>query len=162
LHGADARLPADRSRPRHQLTGCPARVRFPTSSSPTASRSRSSASASSRCRRRRPRPPSRRPWRPGAPTSTPPPPTATRRGPALAASGLPREEIFVTTKLANSEQGHDSALHACARSLEALGLDHVDLYLIHWPLPAADLYLDTWRAFEALKIEGRARSIGVS
>lgn len=83
-------------------------------------------------------------------------------GAALAASDIPREELFVTTKLWNSEQGHDSALQACARSLEALGLDYVDLYLIHWPLPAADVYLETWRAFEAIKIEGRSRSIGVS
>src|ERR1700741_665371 len=69
-------------------------------------------------------------------------------GAAIAASDIPREELFVTTKLWNSEQGHDSALQACARSLEALGLDYVDLYLIHWPLPAADVYLETWRAFE--------------
>ncbi|HYC80791.1 MAG TPA: aldo/keto reductase [Solirubrobacterales bacterium] len=83
-------------------------------------------------------------------------------GAAIAASDIPREELFVTTKLWNSEHGHDSALQACARSLEALGLEYVDLYLIHWPLPAADLYMDTWRGFEALKIEGRSRSIGVS
>jgi 2,5-diketo-D-gluconate reductase A len=83
-------------------------------------------------------------------------------GAAIAASDIPREEIFVTTKLGNSEHGHDSTLHACAGSLERLGLEQVDLYLIHWPLPAEDLYMDTWRAFEALKIEGRARSIGVS
>ena len=83
-------------------------------------------------------------------------------GAAIAASDIPREELFVTTKLWNSEQGHDSALNACARSLEALGFEYVDLYLIHWPLPAADLYMDTWRGFEALKIEGRSRSIGVS
>jgi 2,5-diketo-D-gluconate reductase A len=83
-------------------------------------------------------------------------------GAAIAASGIRREEIFVATKLWNSEQGHDSTLHACARSLETLGLEQVDLYLIHWPLPSVDLYMDTWRAFEALKIEGRARSIGVS
>ena len=83
-------------------------------------------------------------------------------GAAIAASGIPREEIFVTTKLWNSQQGHDSALHACARSLEALELDYVDLYLIHWPLPGEDLYMDTWRAFEAIKLEGRSRSIGVS
>jgi diketogulonate reductase-like aldo/keto reductase len=83
-------------------------------------------------------------------------------GAAIAASDIPREELFVTTKLWNSEQGHDSTQRACAASLEALGLEYVDLYLIHWPLPAADLYMDTWRAFEALKIEGRSRSIGVS
>jgi len=83
-------------------------------------------------------------------------------GAAIAASDIPREELFVTTKLWNGEQGHQSTLDACARSLELLGLDHVDLYLIHWPLPMFDLYLDTWRAFEEIKIEGRSRSIGVS
>jgi 2,5-diketo-D-gluconate reductase A len=83
-------------------------------------------------------------------------------GAAIAVSGIPREEIFVTTKLWNSEQGHDSALAAADRSLAALGLDHIDLYLIHWPLPATGLYLETWRAFEALKAAGKTRSIGVS
>ena len=83
-------------------------------------------------------------------------------GAAIAVSEIPREELFVTTKLSNADHGHDAALHACARSLEALGLEFVDLYLIHWPLPTADLYLDTWRGFEAIKIEGRSRSIGVS
>jgi 2,5-diketo-D-gluconate reductase A len=83
-------------------------------------------------------------------------------GGAVAASGIPREEIFVTTKLSSVAHGHDSALQACAGSLEALGLDYVDLYLIHWPLPAVDLYVDSWRAFEAIKLEGRSRSIGVS
>ena len=83
-------------------------------------------------------------------------------GAAIAASDIHREELFVTTKLSNGEQGHQSTLDACARSLELLGLDHVDLYLIHWPLPMFDLYLDTWRAFEEIKIEGRSRSIGVS
>jgi 2,5-diketo-D-gluconate reductase A len=83
-------------------------------------------------------------------------------GAAIAASGLPREELFVTTKLWNSDQGHDSTLSACERSLEALGLDHLDLYLIHWPLPSAGLYMETWRAFEELKAEEKTRSIGVS
>jgi 2,5-diketo-D-gluconate reductase A len=83
-------------------------------------------------------------------------------GAALAASGLPREDVFVTTKLWNSEQGYDSALRAFDASLERLGLDHVDLYLIHWPLPAAGLFLETWRAFERIRDEGRARTIGVS
>jgi 2,5-diketo-D-gluconate reductase A len=81
---------------------------------------------------------------------------------AIAAAGLPREEIFVTTKLWNSEQGFDSTLAAFERSLEALDLDHIDLYLIHWPVPARDLYLDTWRAFERIQAEGGSRSIGVS
>lgn len=83
-------------------------------------------------------------------------------GAAIAASDIPREELFVTTKLWNSDHGHDAALQACAQSLEKLGLEYVDLYLIHWPLPAADLYMDSWRGLEAIKIEGRSRSIGVS
>jgi 2,5-diketo-D-gluconate reductase A len=83
-------------------------------------------------------------------------------GAALAAAGLPREEVFVTTKLWNSEQGYDSTLAAFEKSLERLGLDHVDLYLIHWPMPTEGRYLDTWRAFEKIHEEGRSRSIGVS
>jgi 2,5-diketo-D-gluconate reductase A len=83
-------------------------------------------------------------------------------GAALAAVGLPRDDVFVTTKLWNSEQGHDSTLAAFDKSLERLGLDHVDLYLIHWPMPTEDRYLDTWRAFEKVQDEGRVRSIGVS
>jgi 2,5-diketo-D-gluconate reductase A len=80
----------------------------------------------------------------------------------IAASGVPRGEIFITTKLWNTEQGFDSTLAAFERSTEALDTDHVDLYLIHWPIPARDLYLDTWRAFERIHSEGGARSIGVS
>jgi 2,5-diketo-D-gluconate reductase A len=80
----------------------------------------------------------------------------------IAASGVPREEIFITTKLWNSEQGFDSTLAAFDRSIEALDTDHVDLYLIHWPVPERALYLDTWRAFERIHAEGGARSIGVS
>jgi 2,5-diketo-D-gluconate reductase A len=80
----------------------------------------------------------------------------------IAASGVPRGEIFVTTKLWNSEQGFDLTLAAFERSIEALDTDHVDLYLIHWPIPSRDLYLDTWRAFERIHGEGGARSIGVS
>jgi 2,5-diketo-D-gluconate reductase A len=80
----------------------------------------------------------------------------------IAASGVPREEIFVTTKLWNTEQGFDSTLAAFDRSIEALDTDHVDLYLIHWPVPARDLYLDTWRAFERIHAEGGAKTIGVS
>lgn len=83
-------------------------------------------------------------------------------GDAIAASGVPRDEIFVTTKLWNSEQGFESTLRAFDRSLGQLGLDRVDLYLIHWPMPAADRFLDTWRAFERLHDEGRVRTIGVS
>jgi diketogulonate reductase-like aldo/keto reductase len=83
-------------------------------------------------------------------------------GQALTASGLPREELFVTTKLWNSDQGHDAALRAFDASLERLGLDYVDLYLIHWPMPGRDIYVETWRALEKIHAEGRARSIGVS
>ncbi|GGY37882.1 oxidoreductase [Streptomyces omiyaensis] len=83
-------------------------------------------------------------------------------GQALAASGIPREELFVTTKLWNSDQGHDAALHAFDTSLDRLGLDYVDLYLIHWPLPAKDTYVDTYRALEKILSEGRAKAIGVS
>lgn len=80
----------------------------------------------------------------------------------IAASGVSRKEIFVTTKLWNDEQGFDPTLAAFERSLENLDTDHVDLYLIHWPVPSQDLYLDTWRAFERIHEEGGARSIGVS
>jgi len=80
----------------------------------------------------------------------------------IAASGVHRAEIFLTTKLWNDAQGFDPTLAAFERSLESLDTDHVDLYLIHWPVPAQDLYLDTWRAFERIREEGGARSIGVS
>jgi len=83
-------------------------------------------------------------------------------GEAIAASGIPREELFVTTKLWNSQQGHDEALAAFESSLGRLGLDRVDLYLIHWPMPAEDLFVETWRAFEKIHEEGGARTIGVS
>ncbi len=83
-------------------------------------------------------------------------------GAAIAASGVSREDVFVTTKLWNSEQGYDSTLRAFEKSLERLGMDRVDLYLIHWPMPTEDRYLDTWRAFERIREEGGARSIGVS
>jgi 2,5-diketo-D-gluconate reductase A len=83
-------------------------------------------------------------------------------GAAIAAGAVRREDVFVTTKLWNSEQGYDSTLRAFEKSIERLGTGHVDLYLIHWPLPSRDLFLDTWRAFERIKEEGGARSIGVS
>ncbi|MER8119642.1 aldo/keto reductase [Streptomyces sp. SID8366] len=83
-------------------------------------------------------------------------------GRAIAASGLPREEIFVTTKLWNSDQGYDATLRAFDTSLGKLGLDHLDLYLIHWPLPARDTYVDTYKALEKLYADGRVRAIGVS
>lgn len=83
-------------------------------------------------------------------------------GRAIAASGIPREELFVTTKLWNSEQGTDSARAALDTSLAALGLDHVDLYLIHWPRPDLDRYVASWQTLEELRGEGLTRSIGVS
>ena len=83
-------------------------------------------------------------------------------GRALAESGLAREELFVTTKLWNADQGYDATLAAFDASLAKLGLDHVDLYLIHWPTPARDLYVDTWRALEKLLADGRIRAAGVS
>jgi diketogulonate reductase-like aldo/keto reductase len=83
-------------------------------------------------------------------------------GQAIAAAGLPREELFVTTKLWNAEHGYDSTLRAFDASLDRLGLDYVDLYLIHWPVPSRGLYLDTWRAFEKLYADGRTKAIGVS
>jgi 2,5-diketo-D-gluconate reductase A len=83
-------------------------------------------------------------------------------GAAFAASGLPREDVFVTTKLWNSQQGHDATLAAFEASLERLGLDHVDLYLIHWPVPSEDRFVDTWRAFERIYEEEAARTVGVS
>ncbi|MFZ3599733.1 aldo/keto reductase [Streptomyces sp. BH104] len=86
----------------------------------------------------------------------------TGTGKAIAASGLPREELFVTTKLWNADQGHDSTLRAFDASLEKLGLDYVDLYLIHWPLPSKGLAAETYKAFEKIQAEGRAKSIGVS
>ncbi|MGX1880739.1 aldo/keto reductase [Streptomyces sp. NPDC055287] len=86
----------------------------------------------------------------------------TGTGKAIAASGVARDELFVTTKLWNSEQGFDSTLRAFDDSLAKLGLDYVDLYLIHWPLPVKDAYVDTYRAFEKIYADGRARAIGVS
>ncbi|HVV10614.1 aldo/keto reductase [Amycolatopsis sp.] len=83
-------------------------------------------------------------------------------GEALRAAGLPRDELFITTKLWNSDQGYDSTLRAFDTSMGKLGLDYLDLYLIHWPLPARDTYVDTWRAFEKLQADGRVRAIGVS
>jgi diketogulonate reductase-like aldo/keto reductase len=83
-------------------------------------------------------------------------------GKALASSGIVRQDLFVTTKLWNSDQGYDSTLRAFDTSLEKLGLDYVDLYLIHWPMPAKGTYIDTYKAFEKLYADGRAKSIGVS
>jgi len=83
-------------------------------------------------------------------------------GQGVRASGVPRDELFVTTKVWNDDQGYDETLRAFDASLELLGMDYVDLYLIHWPAPKQDRYVDTWRALEAIKRDGRARSIGVS
>jgi len=83
-------------------------------------------------------------------------------GAAIAASGLAREDLFVTTKLWNSEQGFETTLGAFDASLGRLGFEYVDLYLIHWPAPSEDRFVDTWRAFERIHGEGRARTIGVS
>ncbi|MDF0512444.1 aldo/keto reductase [Agromyces sp. H3Y2-19a] len=83
-------------------------------------------------------------------------------GRALAESGLARDELFVTTKVWNSDQGFDQTLRAFDESLRKLGLDRLDLYLVHWPTPERDRYVDTWRALERLYAEGRVRAIGVS
>lgn len=81
-------------------------------------------------------------------------------GLAVRAADIPRSEIFVTTKLWETDQGYDSAIAACHESLRLMGLDYVDLYLIHWPVPGKRL--DSWRALETLLDEGICRSIGVS
>ena len=83
-------------------------------------------------------------------------------GQAIADSDVARDDLFITTKLWNNDQGRQSALRAFEASLERLGLDYVDLYLIHWPVPSQDLYVETWRAFEEINADGRARAIGVS
>ena len=83
-------------------------------------------------------------------------------GRGVRGCGLPRDEVLVTTKLWNARQGYDEALRAFDESLAALQLDYVDVYLIHWPVPAKDLYADSWRALVRIQQEGRARSIGVS
>ncbi len=83
-------------------------------------------------------------------------------GEAVKDSGLKREDVFVTTKCWNSQQGYDEATRALHRSLERLQMDYVDLYLIHWPAPSQDKYVDTWRAFVDMQEQGLARSIGVS
>jgi 2,5-diketo-D-gluconate reductase A len=83
-------------------------------------------------------------------------------GQAIAESGIDRDDLFVTTKLWNSDQGYDSALRAFDGSLKRLGLDYLDLYLIHWPAPSRDSYAETWKAFERLYADGLVRSIGVS
>jgi 2,5-diketo-D-gluconate reductase A len=83
-------------------------------------------------------------------------------GAALKAAGLPRDELFVTTKVWNNDQGYDETLRAFDASTARLGVEHLDLYLIHWPTPKRGKYLDTWRALEKLLADGRVRAIGVS
>ncbi|WP_047983028.1 aldo/keto reductase [Ornithinibacillus californiensis] len=82
-------------------------------------------------------------------------------GRAIAAADVPREELFITTKVWNSDQGFDGTLKAFEESLERLGLDYVDLYLIHWPMPNENLYVDTYKALEKLYQDGKVKAIGV-
>jgi 2,5-diketo-D-gluconate reductase A len=83
-------------------------------------------------------------------------------GAGIAESGLAREDVFVTTKLANDAHGHDNAITALEGSLRRLGFDYVDLYLIHWPLPHKNQFVRTWQGFEDILRAGKARAIGVS
>lgn len=83
-------------------------------------------------------------------------------GKAIARSGVPRDELFVTTKLWKNAQGYDAALRAFDESLARLGMEYVDLFLIHWPAPARGDYVQTWKAFEKLAADGLVRAIGVS
>lgn len=83
-------------------------------------------------------------------------------GEAIRASGLGREDVFLTTKLSNADHGHDQARQALRRSLDRVASDHVDLYLIHWPIPRRGRYVETWEALCELKDSGHVRSIGVS
>jgi 2,5-diketo-D-gluconate reductase A len=83
-------------------------------------------------------------------------------GAALAASGLARDDVFVTSKLNNNRHERSAALESFDRTLEALGSDHVDLFLIHWPMPAVGDFVDTWHALEEIFESGRARAIGTS
>ncbi|MBU8829481.1 aldo/keto reductase [Mycolicibacterium goodii] len=86
----------------------------------------------------------------------------TETGRAIATSGVPRDDIFLVTKLWNSDQGYDATLAAFDTSVERLGVDYLDLYLIHWPVPANNNFVDTFKAFAHLRDQGRIRSIGVS
>lgn len=83
-------------------------------------------------------------------------------GEAIARSGLDRSEVFVTSKLSNGAHAFDAALAAFDGTLEALGSDTIDLFLIHWPLPTVSDFLETWKAMERIYRDGRARAIGVS
>ena len=83
-------------------------------------------------------------------------------GEAVKKSGVPHDDVFITTKLWNADQGYDNTMKAFDQSVERLGVEYLDLYLIHWPVPAIGEFVDTWRAFAALRDLGRIRSIGVS
>ena len=83
-------------------------------------------------------------------------------GRAVAESDVPRDQLYVVTKLANPDQGYDSTLRAFDASMDRLGLEYLDLYLIHWPQPALNKFVDTFKAFAHLRDQGRIRSIGVS
>lgn len=83
-------------------------------------------------------------------------------GRAVAESGIPRDELYVVTKLWNADQGYDSTLAAFDASMDRLGLDYLDLYLVHWPMPQRNSFVDTFKAFAHLRDQGRIRSIGVS
>ncbi|HEV7345995.1 MAG TPA: aldo/keto reductase [Devosia sp.] len=83
-------------------------------------------------------------------------------GKGIRDCGLPREQLFITSKLRTSDQGYDATMKSFTGSLERLGLDYLDLFLIHWPVPKHDRYSDTWKAFVQLQRDGRIRSIGVS
>ncbi|MCZ0702476.1 diketogulonate reductase-like aldo/keto reductase [Natronobacillus azotifigens] len=83
-------------------------------------------------------------------------------GQAIKQAGIPREDLFITSKVWNGSQGYETTLQAFEESLERLGLDYLDLYLIHWPVPALGKYKETWRAMEKLYKDGKIRAIGVS
>jgi 2,5-diketo-D-gluconate reductase A len=83
-------------------------------------------------------------------------------GDGIRRSGIARDDVHVTTKVWGDDHGYDEALAAFDHSLGSLGLEYVDLYLIHWPLPGKDRYVETWRALEKILADGRAKSIGVS
>jgi 2,5-diketo-D-gluconate reductase A len=83
-------------------------------------------------------------------------------GRAVAESGLPRNELYLVTKLWNADQGYDSTLAAFEASMLRLGIEYLDLYLVHWPMPGRSRFVDTFKAFAHLRDQGRIRSIGVS
>ncbi len=83
-------------------------------------------------------------------------------GAALRATGVPRDQLFISSKLPNSKHKYEDALKAFGESLKRLGTDYLDLYLVHWPVPALDLFTEAWRALEKLYGEGLVRAIGVS